>query len=560
MYQALYRKWRPRTFDDVVGQPHITETLKNQVISDSVSHAYLFVGTRGTGKTTCAKILAKAVNCLSPVNGNPCNHCRACQGIDDGSILDVEELDAASNNGVDNVRALRDEAVYSPAAVRRRVYIVDEVHMLSISAFNALLKILEEPPEHLMFILATTELNKVPATILSRCQRYNFRRLPPETVASRLQYVAREENLELTPGAAEMLGRLAEGAMRDGLNMLDQCMGRGKIDEDVVRDAMGLAGGARTAEILFAVAEGDTARALAAFDALWQDGKSPETLLGELCSLERDALILSVAPKGGTALLSGAYDDAVLRSVCEKFSPGRLASDMEKIQETLGNLRNVQNPRTAAELCLIRLCEPAEIGSLRELAERVARLEQGAPVARTSAQTAQMPAPQAKPAPQEPKTERAAPIQEQKQPVPEAVQPKPETAKEPVPEAEKPKHEAPKPETPAPAVKAADSVGLWQNILDAVRGELPIGTFNMLSDGAAVGGKLVGDMLTVQYKNGFARMMLDKPNILEAVRAAAERTTGMKLRVGSEDLLSVQTDETKKDKLADLAKFGVTFE
>lgn len=551
MYQALYRKWRPRTFDDVVGQPHITETLKNQVISDSVSHAYLFVGTRGTGKTTCAKILAKAVNCLSPVNGNPCNQCRACLGIDDGSILDVEELDAASNNGVDNVRALRDEAVYSPAAVRRRVYIVDEVHMLSISAFNALLKILEEPPEHLMFILATTELNKVPATILSRCQRYNFRRLPPETVASRLQYVAREEKLELTPGAAEMLGRLAEGAMRDGLNMLDQCMGRGKIDEDVVRDAMGLAGGARTAEILFAVAEGDTARALAAFDALWQDGKSPETLLGELCSLERDALILSVAPKGGTALLSGAYDDTVLRSVCEKFSPGRLASDMEKIQETLGNLRNVQNPRTAAELCLIRLCEPAEIGSLRELAERVARLEQGAPVVRTGKQPVPESAPQAKPLPQEPKPERKE--QSQMQPEPQvAAQPEPEKAKESAPAVEMQK--------PAPAVAATDSVGLWQNILESVRGELPVGTFNMLSDGAAVGGKLVGDMLTVQYKNGFARMMLDKPNILEAVRAAAERTTGMKLRVGSEDLLSVQTDETKKDKLADLAKFGVTFE
>ncbi|MBR6561745.1 MAG: DNA polymerase III subunit gamma/tau, partial [Oscillospiraceae bacterium] len=468
----------------------------------------------------------------------------------------VEELDAASNNGVDNVRALRDEAVYSPAAVRRRVYIVDEVHMLSISAFNALLKILEEPPEHLMFILATTELNKVPATILSRCQRYNFRRLPPETVASRLQYVAREENLELTLGAAEMLGRLAEGAMRDGLNMLDQCMGRGKIDEDVVRDAMGLAGGARTAEILFAVAEGDTARALAAFDALWQDGKSPETLLGELCSLERDALILSVAPKGGNALLSGAYDDAVLRSVCEKFSPGRLASDMERIQETLGNLRNVQNPRTAAELCLIRLCEPAEIGSLRDLAERIARLEQGAPIVRTGKQPVQTPvpesAPQAKPLPQEqPKPERKE--QPQMQPEPQvAAQPEPETAKESAPAVEMQKS--------APTVAAADSVGLWQNILESVRGELPVGTFNMLSDGAAVGGKLVGDMLTVQYKNGFARMMLDKPNILEAVRAAAERTTGRKLRISSEDMLSVQTDESKKDKLADLAKFGVTFE
>ena len=262
MYQALYRKWRPRSFDDVVGQPQVTEILKNQIVSDTVSHAYLFIGTRGTGKTTCAKILAKAVNCENPVNGNPCNCCKACRGIDDGTILDVQELDAASNNGVDNVRALRDEAIYSPASVRKRVYIVDEVHMLSVPAFNALLKILEEPPEHLMFILATTELHKVPATILSRCQRYSFKRLPPETVAARLQYVAGEEKMEMTPEAAMMLGRLAEGSMRDGLSILDQCAGRGRIDEALVRSVMGLAGGENIAEMLFAAGNGDTARAL----------------------------------------------------------------------------------------------------------------------------------------------------------------------------------------------------------------------------------------------------------------------------------------------------------
>ena len=211
MYQALYRKWRPRTFDDVAGQEQVTETLKNQIINDRLSHAYLFVGTRGTGKTTCAKILARAVNCEHPENGNPCNRCKSCLGIEEGSVLDVVELDAASNNGVDNVRALRDEAVYSPVSVKKRVYIIDEVHMLSTSAFNALLKILEEPPEHLMFILATTELQKVPATILSRCQRHSFRRIRPETVAARLEYVAQQEGLRLEPNAAELLSRLAGG-------------------------------------------------------------------------------------------------------------------------------------------------------------------------------------------------------------------------------------------------------------------------------------------------------------------------------------------------------------
>ena len=214
MYQALYRKWRPRTFDDVVGQAHITETLKRQVATGRLSHAYLFTGTRGTGKTTCAKILARAVNCEHPVDGNPCNACPSCLGIESGSILDVLELDAASNNGVDQVRALRDEAVYTPAAVRKRVYIVDEVHMLSTAAFNALLKILEEPPEHLMFILATTELHKVPATILSRCQRFSFKRITPQDIAARLLYVAGQEQIDLTADGAELLSRLADGAHR----------------------------------------------------------------------------------------------------------------------------------------------------------------------------------------------------------------------------------------------------------------------------------------------------------------------------------------------------------
>ena len=244
MYQALYRKYRPQTFDEVVGQLGVTQTLRAQLQSGKLSHAYLFTGSRGTGKTSCAKILAKAVNCEHPEGGNPCNACPACLGIENGSILDVVELDAASNNGVDQIRTLRDEAVYTPAAVRKRVYIVDEVHMLSVAAFNALLKILEEPPEHLMFILATTELHKVPATILSRCQRFAFRRINPEDIAARIHYVAYEEGLDVTPEAANLLGRLADGALRDGLSLLDQCAAaaQGQISAETVRFLLNLIG------------------------------------------------------------------------------------------------------------------------------------------------------------------------------------------------------------------------------------------------------------------------------------------------------------------------------
>ena len=237
MYQALYRKWRPQTFADVIGQQHITDTLRAQLQSGRLSHAYLFTGTRGTGKTTCAKILARAVNCEHPVNGDPCNECAACRGILDGSVLDVTEIDAASNNGVDNIRDLRDETRYTPAQVRKRVFIIDEVHMLSIGAFNALLKTLEEPPEHVLFILATTELHKVPATILSRCQRFDFRRIGAEDISRRLLDVAAGEGIALTEGAARLIARLADGAMRDALSMLDLPKEDAERFADAIREA-----------------------------------------------------------------------------------------------------------------------------------------------------------------------------------------------------------------------------------------------------------------------------------------------------------------------------------
>ena len=399
MYQALYRKYRPKTFDDVVGQEHITETLKKQVETGRLSHAYLFIGTRGTGKTTCAKILAKAVNCEHPVNGNPCNQCAACRGIDDGSVLDVVELDAASNNGVDNVRALRDEAVFSPASVRKRVYIVDEVHMLSNSAFNALLKILEEPPEHLMFILATTELHKVPATILSRCQRHSFKRIPVDTITARLNYVAQQEHLDLQTDAAALLARMADGGMRDALTLLDQCCGNECISTDAVISAIGLAGNLRTAQLLRSVAAGDTAGALEQFRALWQDGKDPSALLDELSMLQRDLLMQAVAPRGGRELLSGAYDPVTLDELSGAFSSAQLLANLQSIQQTLGAMASQPNPRIAAELCLIRLCRPELCDDVPTLCARMDKLEQTVYSGAIPAPRASAPVPKAKPEP-----------------------------------------------------------------------------------------------------------------------------------------------------------------
>lgn len=376
MYQALYRKWRPKTFDDVVGQNHITETLKQQVAGQRLSHAYLFTGTRGTGKTTCAKILSRAVNCLSPVRGNPCNNCEACLGIENGSILDVLELDAASNNGVDQVRELREEAVYSPAAVRKRVYIIDEVHMLTNHAFNALLKILEEPPSHLMFILATTELHKVPATIKSRCQQFAFKRIVPSQISQRLQYVAKQEQLQLTPEGATLLARLADGGMRDALSLLDQCSRDAVIDEKSILDTLGLAGNLETARMLQLVARHDTSGALEKLARFYQNGKDISTILEELSCLVRDLLVLKTAPKGGETLLTGGYDEQTMRRLCDELPAPRLLFLLKNLQETIPQLIRSRNKRIDAELCLIRLCDESLDDSNTGLLARISNLEQ----------------------------------------------------------------------------------------------------------------------------------------------------------------------------------------
>ena len=304
MYRALYRKWRPQRFEDVVAQRGIVTALRNQVASGRVGHAYLFTGVRGTGKTTCAKIFAKAVNCLHPHNGDPCGECEICKGIDNGSILDVVEMDAASNNGVDDIRDLRDETAYTPSACHYKVYIIDEVHMLSTAAFNALLKTLEEPPAHVIFILDTTEIQKVPATILSRCQRYDFTRIGPEDIAQRVEYIAGQEGLELTTGGAELISRLADGAMRDALSILDTCAGvTAKIDADVVRRMAGVTDRSYLFHISDALEAQDGAAALAQLAALRQQSVDVKRLTEELIAHYR-ALMLAALP-GGQSLLSG---------------------------------------------------------------------------------------------------------------------------------------------------------------------------------------------------------------------------------------------------------------
>ncbi len=528
MYQALYRKYRPKTFDDVVGQEHITETLKKQVETGRLSHAYLFIGTRGTGKTTCAKILAKAVNCEHPVNGNPCNQCAACRGIDDGSVLDVVELDAASNNGVDNVRALRDEAVFSPASVRKRVYIVDEVHMLSNSAFNALLKILEEPPEHLMFILATTELHKVPATILSRCQRHSFKRIPVDTITARLNFVAQQEHLDLQPDAAALLARMADGGMRDALTLLDQCCGNECISTDAVISAIGLAGNLRTAQLLRSVAAGDTAGALEQFRALWQDGKDPSALLDELSMLQRDLLMQAVAPRGGRELLSGAYDPVTLEELSGAFSSAQLLANLQSIQQTLGAMASQPNPRIAAELCLIRLCRPELCDDVPTLCARMDKLEQTVYSGAIPTQRASAPAPKAKSEPK-PVFDDVPPWEP-----PETVPaPIPEPTPEPIPESEHEPEPIPEPvSAPAPeAVPAEAGTFDWQALCAYMERELPVGIYHFLLDPLQAAGELADGTLTLHLNKAPAYPMFNKPEIAEKFRLAVQTLTGQNVRV-----------------------------
>ena len=527
-YQALYRKYRPQTFDDVSGQMAVTQTLKTQLVSGKMSHAYLFTGSRGTGKTSCAKILAKAVNCLNPDNGNPCNCCEACKAIDSGSCMDVLEIDAASNNGVDNVRELRDDAIYTPSQVKMRVYIIDEVHMLSISAFNALLKIIEEPPEHLLFILATTELHKVPATILSRCQRFSFRRISQEDIAARLQYVAYQENIDLDDGAARVIARLADGGMRDGLSLLDQCASAttGELTAERVYACLGIAGEQKCGELMGYIANHDTKHALELFNRLYIEGKDLSAMLDEMACLTRDLLVMKTAGGAGITMLSGVASDKEVLELTKCLSSAELVRMMNLIQTTLSGFTRSASRRMDAELCILELCQPELSLDAKALNARLTRLEEqiksGSFVA-------------AKPA------KAAAPAEDAY-----------DDDRPPLPDDD----DAPPLEDEPPVQRNEAPMGFWSDLCGAVRKELkpPTSGFFVASPNAPVQGALVGNRLELRCTNSFTAQMLDKPEILEVVSRKVSAMLGQQIRAVAVDLSAKPTGNPRMEQLMNFGR------
>ena len=567
MYQALYRKWRPKTFDEVVGQQHITETLKNQISTGHTSHAYLFIGTRGTGKTTCAKILAKALNCEHPVNGNPCCKCASCLGIEDGSIMDVVEMDAASNNGVDDIRKIRDEAVFAPVQVKKRVYIIDEAHMLSTQAFNAFLKTLEEPPEHLVFILATTELNKVPATILSRCQRHSFKRLDRRLIAEHLEHIAKCESFNLEPSAAELIAALAEGGMRDALSMLDQCSGQEDIDVDAVYAAMGLTGNRRTAQILDYAVKGKTDEALGMFDRLWRDGKDPSSLLLELNTLLRDCLMISVSPKAGAELISGRYSIDILNSFCKRLTKAEIICRINTVSDYLAKIRSSKSAKLTAEMCIISLCDPLLTEGLDELRARISRLEEDikhAPVCRAVRED--------EASDDDDEEELHSTLEDvpfEPDEMPEArpqYEPEAEEELDPAdfaeyqPEDDLLEKASPvelNPDAPASAADAPeDNEKLWAAIVEKADDALPRGIAPMLMNTAQTHCTVSYDTLALEIVPGFLYNMMNNQTVLMRLRDAANDITGRSLKV---TLSELHEDNSKpKRDIEELRKFKET--
>ena len=519
LYLALYRKYRPKTFADVLSQPHITTTLKNEIVNEKTAHAYLFTGSRGTGKTTCARILAMAVNCEHPVNGDPCMECETCRSIDQGATLDVVEIDAASNNGVDDVRQLREEAVYSPSQCRYRVYIIDEAHMLSAGAFNALLKIMEEPPEHVKFILATTEVHKVPVTILSRCQRFDFRRIRTEDIESRLLSISDEEPFTLTPDAASVIARLSDGGMRDALALLDQCASFANyIDENTVVQAAGIAGNDDLLALTDYIIEENAASALETIDKLYRAAKDLQVLLNELCSHFRDMMLIRTMRDPSDLITLMPEEELRTREQAQKLPLSSILSALSEMRDTLDKMGRSTDKRLLLELCMIRLCTPSLKTEQADLIARIEKLENrirnGIPM---------VSAPVEMPASVE--TPRAVtPLGEQ--PKPEAVQ---------APEEAKP---APRPEIipeqpPAPANAPQENtvqvapLASWLDVLDELsRTNAPL--FGMLQGARAF---VKGDLLFIDGGSPLLVQMLKQEGNAIKLLDAVEVKTGIRYQL-----------------------------
>ena len=531
-YQALYRRYRPARFEDFVGQEAVIKTLRSQVMSGRIAHAYLFCGTRGTGKTSTAKVFARAVNCEHPENGDPCGECATCRALSEESSLDILEIDAASNNGVDEIRDLREKVKYPPQVGRYRVYIIDEVHMLSAGAFNALLKTLEEPPAYVVFILATTEPQKLPATILSRCQRFAFKRLRAEEIASRLNFIAYQEHIEIEPDAVNLLARLADGGMRDGVSLLDQCASAagGAVTLESVYASLGLAGERRTAELMQAIAQQDTAKALTVFSSLYAAGKDVGALLGEMCALCRDLLVLHTAPKSGLAMLSGIATEQQALALQDMFSPGELMRVLTETQKTRASFGKNTDVRVAAELLLMQLCEPALRLDAQALNARISRVEEqlasGVLV---------------KAAPQTSGDE----YDDDRPPFPDDAD---DPARGQLPEMPpaQPAPAAPKPETPA---------GFWPALSEKLRAELSAKDRGFFAANGPLHPVLQGEStLIMAADNEFVLGMVKKPAIEQLIREKASALLGRPVAVRF--ALKNQVSNLGKDPMDALVQFG----
>ena len=550
MYQVLYRKYRPKVFSDVYGQDHVTSTLKNEIKNGRVSHAYLFTGSRGTGKTTCAKILAKAVNCEHNIDGEPCNECEVCKGLDNGSIYDVVEIDAASNNGVDNIRELRDETNYAPSRGKYRVYIIDEVHMLSTGAFNALLKTLEEPPAHVIFILATTEVHKLPATILSRCQRFDFKRIQPETMAVRLKEVAGLEGLSLDDDAAVLIARIADGALRDGLSILDQCAGRSKeINSDLVSEVAGLAGREAMYKLSDCIANSDSNTAMSIISDLYQNSFDMERLCVEMINHFRNFLVAKTVRKSRELIICTDDEYNTILEASKGFSVESIVFALDLFQNTLVIIKGGASARIEVEMAFIKLCEPKMDESIASLLDRVSKLENAIKngVKVQPIQTA-VSAPKEEYVPmEEPKPQPKA------EPTPE---PTPEPEPTPVEEEPPVQEQQPVVETPPVEHKTAPPVAnpnetveftQWGDFMDVLhRTNIPL--FGVLSGSK---GYVRGEFFLLDSPNPAVRDFIKLPIHSKSIKAALLEVTGVHFKLGLFKRPAEQS-APKRDPLEDL--------
>ena len=507
LYQVLYRKWRPRSFADVFGQDQVTTALKNELRTNRLAHAYLFTGSRGTGKTTCAKILAKAVNCLHPVDGDPCNECEVCRGIDAGSIMDVVEIDAASNNGVDNIRDLREEVNFTPSVAKFRVYIIDEVHMLSAGAFNALLKTLEEPPSHVIFILATTEVHKLPATILSRCQRFDFGRIQPEDIMARIRVVAQGENFTITDEAAMLLARLADGALRDALSLLDQCAARSReITADVVAEATGMVGREYLHELTAAVRAENGGAGLALIDRLYNASKDMERLCAELIDYFRGLMIVKSVEKAEELIVAPPAEIQRMRQEAEAFTLPAILHCMDVLQQSLDRLRGGVSRRVEMEMAVLKLCTPELDVSPESMLRRLKSLEDA--VRSGQALSPAAPAPVSSPAAQAAPAVSSA---EEAPPPPWADNPPPSER-----------------ETTAEEAGGEQPMDRWNDVLDNLSASCPPLYGVLLGSTAAVR----GDMVLISAPNEMFRSLVTRDGNKAALITAIRAVTGRPCRIG----------------------------